>query len=464
MTVEEGSILKLVTGRRVVALFWIGSIISLVALASQDSPGWDTDVYWAAIKSVSRGGNPYAEGIAVQKVFHDQKNKDPHAHPPMTYVYSPITLPVLNILGKLPAWLLGTSYYCALIVGFALQMWAVWKMATVHERRWLPFLLPAAAYFPGFLNDDVILSGNIVYLLYGLVLAAAIPGWKRNQWGWYYLAVLAASICKAPLLTLLAFPAILGRRQWVASGAVGAAGLALFFVQARLWPTLFAQYMQAVQLQFDWNADFGFGPAGVLGLALQNAGMSYTIASEAIYVGFAIAMASVLFWLSRVLQANDALRDAAVPLILVGTVLLNPRVKEYDVAAITIPMALIIARFLQSGSEVLRELQDRRKVHLAHQLGSKPRSELAERPRIDWRDVPTIVGVGGWFLIINLGATDGPWKPIELALLVFVFAIGTWVLIHQARELRQEVPASDSISAEINLDFGLDPRRLKTGV
>ena len=62
------------------------------------------------------------------------------------------------------------------------------------------FLLPFAVFFPGLLCDTTIVAENIAYPLYGLILAAAIPGWKRNKWLWFYAAVIAASIVKVPML------------------------------------------------------------------------------------------------------------------------------------------------------------------------------------------------------------------------------------------------------------------------
>jgi hypothetical protein len=459
--------LKIFTAKRVIALFWLGSVIALGVLSLQEEPAaWDAHVYWTAIKAVHRGGDPYAEGIAAQTSFHNLPYKDPHIHPPMTYVYSPITLPVLRVLGKIPGTLLGTGYFLALLGCFALQLWAGWQMARKEERRWLPFLLPAVCFFPGLLNEDVILSGNVAYVLHGLVLAAAVPGWRRNRWGWFYAAVLAASICKAPLLTLLAFPVILGRRQWLPTAAVGTAGLALFAAQIKLWPVLFAEYLTAVRLQFDWNKDFGFGPGGLLGESLVEAGLPYQVPTELLYLGFALVIALTLLWISRRIRANanEETRESWVPVVAVGTVLLNPRIKEYDVAAITIPMILIGARFigylrdLAAGTQ-RAGMEDDRRVASALETHRADAGVHFKRS-----DLPIALGAGGWFLTANFATSGGDWKPTELALLIALFAAGTWTLMAYRRKTAIAFEARELPLREFERQLGVTTHSVDAGL
>jgi hypothetical protein len=407
--------------KRIAVLFWLGAIIAIGAMIATGPSAWDTDVYWTAAQSLVHGGDPYAEGIAVQQAFHNKAVKDPHAHPPMTYVYSPMTLPVLRWIGHAPYWAVISIFGLLLALGFSLQLWAGWQMSTKDERRWLPLLLPMVAFFPGLLNDDVLLSGNIAYVLYGFVLAAAVPGWRRNRWGWFYVAVVVASCCKAPLLSLLALPVVVGRRQWLPAGAAGAAGLALFIAQGRLWPALFQEYLRAVQLQFDWNSDFGVGPAGIFGRYLVKHGMAYKTPTTAVYLCFAGIIGIVMLWIARRIHAVPSSADSWVPAVLVGTILLNPRVKEYDVAAITLPMFLIASRLL-------------RKWMSQQTAQNQPR-------RSSWTsliNVPLCVASVGWFLAINLAADGESWKPIELSLLVCTFAAGIWMTQADVRTVRLE--------------------------
>ncbi len=447
---------KMFFSKRLVALFWLASLITIAVMVHVGSAAWDTDVYWAAIKSLHMGGDPYAEGIAVQEAFHRQGITDPHIHPPMTYVYSPITLPILRLIGGAPGWLVGAVYYSAIVIGFLLQLWAGWRMAETNERRWLIFLLPAAVFFPGLLNDDVLLSGNIAYLVYGLVLAAAVPGWERNRWGWYYLAVLAASCCKAPLLTLLAIPAFIARRQWYAVGTMGATGCLLFYAQARLWPRLFSEYLRAVGLQFEWNHDFGFGPAGILGHALTEAGWPYSSLTTILYLVFAALVCSILFWTSRQVQGIRYAREAWLPVVLVGAILLNPRIKEYDVAPLTIPLVLIASRSMKLAMKIVAEFQNRRSPHLVHNPVHGDRRRAPDNRLIEPKDLPFVFAVLGWFLAINFAAASDAWKLVELALLICLFAAGAWEAIYRVREMEQLIPCRISGFDEIERTLGIE--------
>lgn len=438
--------LKINFSRKLLILFWLASAITLVALTITGPAWWDTQVYSTAVQSVHRDGDPYSEGINAQQAFHDQVVKDPHARPPMTYVYSPMTLPLLYLLGHLPPCLLAFGFYSALCAGFVLQLWAGYQMATKQERRWLVYLLPAVAYFPGFLSDDVILSGNIAYLIYGLVLAAAVSGWKRNQWSWYYAAVLAASLCKAPLLSLLALPVLLGKGQWLRTIFTGSIGLGLFVLQAKLWPVLFDEYLRAVRLQFDWNSDFGFSPAGVLGQNLQENHLPFTIPVQLCYLGFAVILLPLMIWAARKARTSETTYSLWLPTALTGTILLNPRVKEYDIAAITVPMLLIIARFtryaLPAGCAYLQRLRNTK--NLPDQPALR-RARVETLPAPPWNVLYTFIGAFGWFLVANFGAATGPWKPTELIILLFSTASGLWTVIYAARYSSQHrciVPAN----------------------
>jgi hypothetical protein len=437
----------MLSAKRLVVLFWLGSAIAIAVMAWSGPTAWDYAVYRTAAESIHRGGDPYAEGIAVQKAFHNRVNKDPGIHSPMTYVYSPITLPVLRVIGSVPGWLSGTIYGMAFVAGFLLQLWAVWQMATKSERQWLQLLLPAVAFFPGLLNDDVVLSGNIAYLLYGLVLAAAVPGWKRGRWGWYYLAVLAASCCKAPLLTLLAFPVLIGRRQWSAAVATGTVGCLLFFAQAKLWPTQFSEYLRAVQLQFDWNSDFGISPAGLLGKALVQKGLPYSMPTTILYLAFACAVGIVLLWRAKRVRDNPPLRDNWIPVALVGTVLLNPRIKEYDVAALTVPLLLIVSR----GLRILLNAPDTMKARSAlDRVGESSMGAPEQAANSNLKiNRPVFLAASGWFLAANFAASGEAWKPIELALLITLFGAGVWTTLQRTQLEDEQAPSRIKLHTEL---------------
>src|SRR5208282_3709042 len=231
------------------------------------------------------------------------------------------------VLAVFPGWLLGLLCGAAIATGAGLQLWVGFRMADRRERRWLALMLPAIIFFPGLITDDAILGGNLVYLLYGVVLAA--------------------SVFKLPFLALLAFPVLVDKRQWFPSGMTALAGVLIFASQMRLWPSMFQEYLLTLRLMLDTGNSFGFGPAGTLGRALWMRGLPFSSATTIVYLVFACVVGIVLLFLARRVREWDLPRETWIPIALMGTFLLNPRIMRYDIAAITVPMLLIGWRALR---------------------------------------------------------------------------------------------------------------------
>jgi hypothetical protein len=393
--------------------------------------GWDAQVCWKTIQALHYSNDPYATGLVALQAFHNGSAFSTTL--PHVYVYSPLTLPLMRLLGGFPGWVITVLFGAAVTTGALLQIWAGFQMADKQERRWLVMLLPAVVFFPGLITDDVILSGNVAYILYGVILAAAVPGWKRGSWRWYYIAVLAASIFKAPFLSLLAFPVLVDRRQWFQSGIAAATGVLIFVAQIRLLPSMFREYLLTIQLMFDWEHDFGFGPAGILGKALWSEGLPTSSATTMLYMAFAVVLGIILLWIAHNVREWNLPRETWIPVALVGTILLNPRIMKYDLAAITVPMLLIgwrALRFAFGRSTDAGQINDSDDIGRNH----------SDR-------VPILVGVV-CFLVSNLITIAGPsWFPIELVMVSAIFSMGIW-FIYQSRLDVQELAKSPRTQAE----------------
>lgn len=333
--------------RILAVLFWIGAIVSLPALVliGKSTWGWDLHVYTNAIHSLRAGHDPYADGIAVQQVFHaSPQARDESIMPPYTYVYSPITLPVMRLVSHLPLTVSGSIYWVVYAFAVLLMVWVGTRFFRSSEHAAMLLMAPLVMHFPGLLSNNVILSGNLAYILYGTILALAWLGWKRGIWWPFYLAVVAASCVKAPLLTLLCIPVFSARKQYLPAGIAAFIGLLLFSIQRFLWPGEFLNYLRAVSLQFEYNHDFGLSPAGLFGEWLYAHHWSYTAGSTLFYIAYAIPLLLSLFFLAKRYSKGDISLEQWAPVLLLGVVLLNPRIKEYDVAPLTLPMALIAWR------------------------------------------------------------------------------------------------------------------------
>lgn len=321
-------------------------VVALLIWTHLQTPAWDVGIYYAAVRSLAAGHDPYADAMAIQRAFHSQLALHPNDGPPYSYVYSPITLPVLRLVGLLPAWFSAGLYGIAYIAAVIAQLWVTLSAATARERRYFLFVAAVAPFFPGLIASGIVLSGNIAYILYALAFVTALDGWRNGRWRWFYVVALVASCVKAPFLTLFTIPALSARRQWLPAGLTAAAGLALYALQLAIWPDLFHHYLQAVELQFSYNRDFGSSPAGLFCGALFDRGIPYSPGGLIFFAGYALPVLATLFYFSRRFLQGQITLGQWMPLLLLGTVLLNPRIQEYDAAPIAIPLALIGWRFV----------------------------------------------------------------------------------------------------------------------
>ena len=387
--------------RTIVSLLWVFTCVFFPVWMHFDIPAWDANVYRAAMISLNAGHDPYADAIAAQQLFHSQMALHRGVQGPFSYVYSPITLPMLRVAGSLPLWLSTRVYILFYVSGVLALIWFGLRIVEAGERRYFIYIAPVLVFFPGFLAIDNVLSGNIAYILYPLVLLTAFAGWRSGKWLCFYLAVICASCFKAPLLTLLAIPILSAPEQCVPSITTASAGLVMFFMQRLLWPSLFHNFLQAVELQFSYNRDFGVSPVGLFSGVLFDLGLPYSPASYLFFLCYVLPLMALLFYLSRCFLRRDFDLRQWMPVMLVGVILLNPRIMEYDVAPLTIPLALICWRFYKALASTSQAL-----VY----------SALT-------------------FLTLNLIATQSwkCWKLTEGLTLVIFFLAGSWNLIRKSR-------------------------------
>lgn len=413
--------LHLLSGRRsAVLILWILAFTALPVWTHFEPAGWDFKIYLSAVHSLHQGHDPYADATALQRLFHTQLALHPNAPPPFSYVYSPITLPLVKLFGSFPLWISAGSYWLCYLAGVFTQIWFGMQAPDQSERRVFVYLAPVACFFPGLLASDILLSGNIAYILYGAILAAAVWGWRRQQWGWFYLAILGASCFKAPLLSLVVIAVLSARRQWLGTCATTLVGLALFAVQPLIWSSLFKNYLEAVELQFSFNRDFGSSPAGLFSGILWDHHIPYSPACLLFFLAYAVPVFATLLYLSRRYLLGAFSIQQWAPVMLVGVILLNPRLIEYDLAPIALPLALIGWRFFASWG----------------------------KPRL------TLFLFGGTFLALNLIAGRGwlVWKLTEGPLLSLFFVAGCWRLIQLSRNGQGGVPGWRRREVELDKD------------
>lgn len=327
---------------------WAATLISIPIWVSLADHGWDLNVYRAAASSLRNAHDPYADSIAIQTEFYRHHEFRQDVDPPYCYVYSPITLLLLKLISIVPDWISAIVYWALYVGGVLVGIRVAMAFVRFSERKIFLFFAPISAFFPGLLNDGTILGGNIAYILYGFILLSALHGWRRKQWFWFYFAVLAASCFKLPFLSFLLLPPLSERRQWLSAIFAGLIGAILFFSQSLVKPVLFKHFLQAVEQQFSYNRDFGASPSGILARFLIDHHYSYSPASLIFYLCYAVLLIFALFYGARLYFNGLIDLEQWAPMLLVGVVLLNPRLQTYDSSAITLPLTLIGWRSLRS--------------------------------------------------------------------------------------------------------------------
>ena len=321
------------------AFLWPALLVSLAGMIYlTPGRGWDADVSYRGMQALRAGQDPYISFLALEETAPQDVNR---------YVYPPATLLALRAFNLPPAWAAAALYWSLYAAAFASLAWSAAKCFRPEDRPFMRCAIPLAAFFPGLMVGDVILSGNIACIFYGLVFPAAFLGWKYGTWRWFYIALLFASGFKLPLLTLLAIPVLAGERQWLRATAVATAGIGFLALQSWLWPTLFHEYLANVGL-----SSFGLSPAGIVGLMLHRSNLPWRTPAVAAYLICAPVVFAILLRFSRMYAARRISALSWIPVLFVGAVLLNPRIMQYDLLAVTIPMALIVLRSVVSYSKV----------------------------------------------------------------------------------------------------------------
>ncbi|HXE06331.1 MAG TPA: glycosyltransferase 87 family protein [Acidobacteriaceae bacterium] len=321
--------------------------MGVVCWFAVDQPtGWDFAVTQRAIHSLRNGTDPYLNDIAAQNAYLQTAAAQRGDPRPFVYVYPPITLQGLRAIAAAPDKAVKFIYWTFYVLMVLAQLLVARRLAMPHEKYVADLLAPLPLFFPGLLLFDSVLGGNIAFILFGLIFLAAWRGWTRGHWAWFYAAVFLASCVKVPYLTLLAIPLLSAPRQWLSASAIAAAGLALFAMQIRLWPVSFRNYLQATNRMFSFNHDFGSGPAGRVGASLAALHLPSTLPSVLFYLVASLTIFFGLYRLSRAYRRGYLTREQWIPLMMVGVLLLNPRLIEYEIFPFTFFMAIIGYRLI----------------------------------------------------------------------------------------------------------------------
>jgi len=183
---------------------------------------------------------------------------------------------------------------------------------------------------PGFSELVTLRGGNASAVFYLLALVTALPGLRRDRWGWFYLAVLLAGMVKIAFLLLLLLPIFAGKRQWLWSAACGLATMATYPLHRWLAPATYQDFVSAAYVQVVVRADLGHGILGAVAnverkLLHHRVDFLPYLVQTVFIIGIFLAL--LVIRRRELAKGNEGVWLA---LLLVAIVLCNPRIQPYD--------------------------------------------------------------------------------------------------------------------------------------
>ena len=274
---------------------------------------WDAKVYARAIADWRAHTDPYTDREGL------------------IFVYPPVFLSVAGFLARLMPGNLGWYLFlCAHI--FATLALPCLLAQFYFRRTWLSvaFAYTIFAAEPGFAALVSLRAGNLANLFYFIVLVAALPGLRRNRWGWFYAAAFLIGMVKIAFLLALLLPVFAGRRQRLRSVICAVAAATSYPLQRWIAPLSYRAFVAAANLQVGAHADYGYGILGTAAtierkLLHRPVGLFPFVVQAVFIAGIVIG----LYLLQRHMQ-QSATGGVWLALLLTAIILCNPRIERYD--------------------------------------------------------------------------------------------------------------------------------------
>jgi hypothetical protein len=271
-----------------------------------------------------------------------QSGRDPYSTPMMGlyFLYPPFFLYAAGILSwAVPAhW--GGGLYAALHVAATCALPLV--LARYFFRQtWLSLLFALLLFFasPFFTGMLALCGGNIASTLYCLAFLAAVPGLRRNQWIWFYIAVFLAAMVKIPFLELLLLPVLTGKRQWLRSILCGVAVVGAYLLEMKALPDLYSQFRWSLAHGIVAMGSYGYGVFGAFATYGHWLHIPSPSGAYVVVVALDIALVALMLLMRRRLESlgeTNPIADLSrngiwLALVVTTVILMNPRQMNYDV-------------------------------------------------------------------------------------------------------------------------------------
>ncbi|MBV8673374.1 MAG: hypothetical protein JOZ33_08070 [Acidobacteriaceae bacterium] len=283
------------------------------------------------------------ESIYANALRDWRSGLDPYrtAQGAMRFVYPPAFLYVGGFLARVLPGQVGWYLYPTILVASIVALPVV--LARFYFcQTWLNAGFALLIFFgePRLTGILALINGNIASILYLIAFVAGVPGLRTNRWALFYVAVFVAAIVKGPFLLLLLLPLLTGTRQWRNSALCVAALVMAYLLQRAAWPELYAGYSSSLEQELTLFHHYGYG---IWGLA---AGLEYKLSGgfgrlASVLSGLLSMVLILALFVLRPRISSPGCNCLWISLVLLSSVLANPRILPYD-ADIALMAAYVI--------------------------------------------------------------------------------------------------------------------------
>lgn len=284
---------------------------------------WDARVFADAGEHVANGRNPYLQ--PGQEI--------PYLSLP--FISAPIVARTLgalyNVFGPHLNAMLQLAHIAAIV--FAPLMLSRLFLG----KSWSDAAFGYGLFFTGIgaFGVTTFIAGNFGAVLYLAIFAALAHAMTKKNWLWYHLALIVAVQVKFPYALLWIVPVLVNGWSWrEARNSVLAclAAALLLAVTSALDPVFLRSWLTALSHQVNVTGDFGFSFFGITSDLL---GPDYGAVPYMVHI--AICAPLLVFLL---LDPTKGPMKAAA--LVAFAILANPRMKEYDIAFVAIPVSALL--------------------------------------------------------------------------------------------------------------------------
>lgn len=285
---------------------------------------WDAKVFSNAGQHVATGIDPYRE-LSVDIPYHS-----------LPFISAPIVARTLGALYSLFGPYLNPLLQLAHVVAIVLTPLIASRLFL--GKAWSDAALGYGLFLCGIgaFGVTTVIAGNFGAVLYLAIFAALAHGLTRKNWFWYHVALIVAVQVKFPYALFWIVPVLVNGwswRQFRDSATAGLVAILILTVSSALDPVFFHNWMVALETQVNTTGDLGFS---VFGVTRWMIGLDSP--SVIPYLAHIAVCAPLLVFL--ILEPTRGPMKAAA--LLAFATLANPRMKEYDIAFMTIPAAALL--------------------------------------------------------------------------------------------------------------------------